>query len=100
MLRCQINPTLCRAKVTDGNKPKTVIFFYRVVLKGVNSIGNTKYSMKKLKRPNSLFLHRFSVLKCGENLSLQSHPEKFYIGFFAQIFFGSLYASIGLRKKF
>ena len=50
-------------------------------------------------RGNLLLEHRFLVLKCRENLSLQSHPEKFYIGFFAQIFFGSLYASIGLRKK-
>ena len=50
-------------------------------------------------RGNLLLEHRFLVLKCGENLSLQSHPEKIYIGFFAQIFFGSLYASKGLRKK-
>ena len=36
--------------------PKLWLFFYRVVLKGVNSIGNTKNLMKKLKQPNSLFL--------------------------------------------
>ena len=34
MLRCQINPTFCRAKVTDGNKPKTVIIFLQSGPKG------------------------------------------------------------------
>ena len=33
-LRCQINPTFCRAKVTDGNKPKTVIIFVQSGPKG------------------------------------------------------------------
>ena len=94
--------------MTDGNKPKTVIIFLQSGPKGCKYYLEYKKFDEKAQtakftvfaRGNLLLEHRFSVLKCGENLSLQSHPEKFYIGFFAQIFFGSLYASIGLRKKF
>ena len=36
----------------------------------------------------------------GDHLQVTGHREKFYIGFFAQIFFGGQYTCVEARKKF